>query len=34
LLEEWVGDQVQAYRQELQHDRDQRLLDKSRYFEN
>src|ERR1700733_10630300 len=34
LLEEWVADQVQAYRQELQHERDQRLLDKSRYFEN
>ena len=34
LLEEWVADQVQFYRQERQHDRDQRLLDKSKYFEN
>jgi probable rRNA maturation factor len=34
LLEEWVADQVQFYRQQRQHDRDQRLLDKSRYFEN
>ena len=34
LLEEWVADQVQFYRQERQHDRDQRLLDKSRHFEN
>src|SRR3984893_14225839 len=34
LLEEWVADQVQFYRQQRQHDRDQRLLDKSRHFEN
>jgi probable rRNA maturation factor len=34
LLEEWVADQVQFYRQQRQHDRDQRLLDKSKYFEN
>lgn len=34
LLEEWVAEQVQAYRQERQTERDQRLLDKSRYFEN
>src|SRR3984893_14910365 len=34
LLEEWVAHQVQFYRQQRQHDRDQRLLDKSRYFEN
>ena len=34
LLEEWVADQVESYRQQRQHDRDQRLLDKSRYFEN
>ena len=34
LLEEWVADQVQFYRQERQHYRDQRLLDKSRHFEN
>src|SRR5258708_11019286 len=34
LLEEWVADQVQFYLQERQHDRDERLLDKSKYFEN
>ena len=34
LLEEWVAEQVEAYRQERQTERDQRLLDKSRYFEN
>jgi len=34
LLEEWVADQVQFYREQRQQDRDQRLLDKSRYFDN
>jgi probable rRNA maturation factor len=34
LLEEWVADQVEFYRKLRQHERDQRLLDKSRYFEN
>ena len=34
LLEEWVADQVEFYRQQRQHERDQRLLDKSRYFEH
>jgi probable rRNA maturation factor len=34
LLEEWVADQVQVYRQQRQHERDQRLLDKSKYFDN
>ncbi len=33
LLEEWVADQVQAYRQDLQTEKDRRLLDKSRYFD-
>src|ERR1700753_2495971 len=34
LLEEWVRDQVDSYHHERQSDRDQRLLDKSRYFDN
>src|ERR1700741_5268240 len=34
LLEEWVADQVAAYQQDRQTDRDRRLLDKSRHFEN
>jgi probable rRNA maturation factor len=33
LLEEWVADQVETYRQETQTERDRRLLDKSRYFD-
>ncbi|MBS4727148.1 rRNA maturation RNase YbeY [Mycobacterium sp. SM1] len=34
LLEEWVADQVEAYEQDRQREKDRRLLDKSRYFEN
>jgi probable rRNA maturation factor len=34
LLEEWVADQVVAYHHERQSERDQRLLDKSRYLDN
>ncbi len=33
LLEEWVADQVQTYRQDVQTEKDRRLLDKSRYFD-
>jgi probable rRNA maturation factor len=33
LLEEWVADQVQAYQQDRQSEKDRRLLDKSRYFD-
>jgi probable rRNA maturation factor len=33
LLEEWVADQVQAYHQERQSEKDRRLLDKSRFFD-
>src|ERR1700745_1352805 len=33
LLEEWVADQVQAYKQDRQTEKDRRLLDKSRYFD-
>ena len=33
LLEEWVAQQVQAYQQDRQNERDRRLLDKSRYFD-
>ncbi len=33
LLEEWVADQVEAYRQNRQNERDRRLLDKSRFFD-
>jgi probable rRNA maturation factor len=34
LLEEWVADQVEAYEQDRQIEKDRRLLDKSRYFDN
>ena len=33
LLTEWVADQVEAYQQDRQSEKDQRLLDKSRYFD-
>lgn len=33
LLEDWVADQVEAYRKDRQSEKDQRLLDKSRYFD-
>ena len=33
LLEEWVAQQVEAYHQDLQTEKDRRLLDKSRYFD-
>ena len=33
LLEEWVADQVEAYHQDRQSEKDRRLLDKSRYFD-
>ncbi|MFZ0831495.1 MAG: rRNA maturation RNase YbeY [Mycobacterium sp.] len=33
LLEEWVAEQVVAYHQDRQSERDRRLLDKSRYFD-
>lgn len=33
LLEEWVDHQVQTYRAESQSEKDRRLLDKSRYFD-
>ena len=33
LLEEWVAEQVVAYQQDRQSERDRRLLDKSRYFD-
>ena len=33
LLEEWVAEQVEAYQQDRQDERDRRLLDKSRYFD-
>ena len=33
LLEEWVADQVEAYHQDRQAEKDRRLLDKSRYFD-
>jgi probable rRNA maturation factor len=34
LLEEWVAEQVEAYHQDRQQERDRRLLDKSRYFDH
>jgi probable rRNA maturation factor len=34
LLEEWVAEQVEAYQQERQEERDRRLLDKSRHFDS
>jgi probable rRNA maturation factor len=33
LLEEWVAEQVAAYQAERQTEKDRRLLDKSRYFD-
>jgi len=33
LLEEWVAEQVEAYRLDLQDEKDRRLLDKSRHFD-
>ncbi|CAJ1501743.1 rRNA maturation RNase YbeY [[Mycobacterium] holstebronense] len=33
LLEEWVADQVETYRAENQSEKDRRLLDKTRYFD-
>jgi probable rRNA maturation factor len=33
LLEEWVAEQVEAYHQDRQIERDRRLLDKSRHFD-
>ncbi|MCK0173536.1 MULTISPECIES: rRNA maturation RNase YbeY [Mycobacteriaceae] len=33
LLEEWVAEQVEAYHQDRQLERDRRLLDKSRHFD-
>ena len=33
LLEEWVADQVEAYHQDRQSEKDRRLLDKSRFFD-
>ena len=33
LLEEWVAEQVQLYHRDRQLERDRRLLDKSRYFD-
>jgi probable rRNA maturation factor len=34
LLEEWVAEQVEAYEHDRQEERDRRLLDKSRHFDN
>jgi probable rRNA maturation factor len=34
LLEEWVAEQVEAYHYNRQDEKDRRLLDKSRYFDN
>ena len=33
LLGEWVADQVEAYQQDRQSEKDRRLLDKSRFFD-
>ena len=33
LLEEWVADQVEAYHHDRQSEKDRRLLDKSRFFD-
>ena len=33
LLEEWVAEQVQAYHQDRQIEKDRRLLDKSQFFD-
>lgn len=34
LLEDWVADQVEAYHQDRQSERDRRLLERSKYFDN
>jgi probable rRNA maturation factor len=34
LLGEWVAEQVEAYHNNRQDEKDRRLLDKSRYFDN
>jgi probable rRNA maturation factor len=34
LLAEWVAEQVEAYHQDRQNEKDRRLLDKSRYFDH
>ena len=34
LLEEWVAEQVDAYHSDRQAEKDRRLLDKSRFFDN
>ncbi len=34
LLEEWVAEQVAVYHQDRQNEKDRRLLDKSRYFDD
>ncbi|MCH9640772.1 MAG: rRNA maturation RNase YbeY [Actinomycetia bacterium] len=34
LLEEWVADQVDSYYQDRQTEKDRRLVDKSRYFDD
>jgi probable rRNA maturation factor len=33
LLDEWVAEQVEVYRQDRQIERDRLLLDKSRFFD-
>jgi probable rRNA maturation factor len=33
LLEEWVGEQVEAYHLDRQNEKDRRLLDKSQFFD-
>jgi len=33
LLEEWVAEQVEAYHQDRQLERDRRLLDRSQHFD-
>ncbi|MBI3692273.1 MAG: rRNA maturation RNase YbeY, partial [Mycolicibacterium aromaticivorans] len=33
LLEEWVAEQVEAYHQDRQIEKDRRLLDKSQFFD-
>lgn len=33
LLEEWVADQVEAYHQDRQSEKERRLLDNSRFFD-
>ena len=34
LLEGWVADQVEAYHQDRQTQKDRRLIDESRYFDH